>query len=138
MGQAGDKLDHALAFLEVVDDGRGRHAQDVQIGIAFGGEGGECRDELPPLGNVFRALLGIVDFVHDDEVDGFARRQGPDALGRVRLLERLVIQDQIAMNAVVRRRATNPGQRSWSRRCCPERCRGWRAASPRQRCSGNR
>src|SRR5262249_14122657 len=64
------------------DDWHGRHAWDVQLGIAFDGEGGQSRDQLPPLGNVLRALLGIVGFVHDDGIDGCSRRQGPNASRR--------------------------------------------------------
>ena len=38
VSQAAHQLDHALAFVEVVDHRRGRHAQDVQIRVAFGGK----------------------------------------------------------------------------------------------------
>ena len=47
----------------------------MQIGVALGGEGGEHGDVLPSERNVLdgdRALLTIVNFVNDDEVDPFA------------------------------------------------------------------
>src|SRR5262245_49367075 len=52
--------------LKVVDDRRGRHAQDVQVQVALGGQAGERRHELPPLRQVLDCpLLGVVDFVDD-------------------------------------------------------------------------
>ena len=102
VGQATDQLDHALAFLQVVDDRRGRHAQDVQVRVALAGKGGEGRHELPSQGDVLDgALLGEMDLVHDDEVDRFALDERADPLGRVRLLERLEVEDQVAVPAVV-------------------------------------
>jgi hypothetical protein len=102
VGQAGDYLDHALAFLEVVDNRRGRHAEDVQVRVALGGQRRERRDELPSLGDVLDGpLLGIMDFVHNHKIDGFALDERPDVLGGVWLLERLVIEDQVTVRAEV-------------------------------------
>ena len=68
VGQAADQLDHAAAFLEVVDHRRGRHAEDVQVRVALGRLRGQRRHQLPPLRDVLDGpLLGVVDFVHDDE-----------------------------------------------------------------------
>ena len=44
-----------------------------------------------------------MDFVHDDEVDGLALDEGADALGRIGLLERFVVEDQITVRFRVRR-----------------------------------
>ena len=98
VSQAADQLDHAFAFMEVVDHRRGRHAQNVQIRVAFGGKSRERRHQLPSLGNVLDgALLRIVDFIHNDEVNRFALDKRPDPIGRVRLLERLVVENQVAV-----------------------------------------
>ena len=37
VSHAGHEFDHAPSFVQVVDDRRGRHAQDVQDGVAFAG-----------------------------------------------------------------------------------------------------
>ena len=92
VGNPTHKLDHALAFLEVVDHRRGRHAEDVQVRVALGGLRGQRRHQLPPLRDVLDGpLLGVVDFVHNDEVDWLALDQPPHPLRRIRLLKRLVV-----------------------------------------------
>ena len=71
--QAGDQFDHAFAFMEIVDHRCGRHTQNVQIRVALGGKSREHRHQLPSPGYVLDgALLGIVDFIHNDEVNRFA------------------------------------------------------------------
>ena len=78
---------------------------------------------------------------------GSPAHQGPDALGRVRLLERLVIQDQIAMAAVaggdaeaglIPTAVAQGGAKVLAATMLSGKMSRIRAASPRQRCWGSR
>jgi len=69
----------------------------MEIGVTLGSEGGERGDELPSTRDVFDgALLTVVDFVNDDEVDAFTLNKRSYPLRGGWLLECFVVEDQVA------------------------------------------
>ncbi len=94
------QFQQGFGFIQVVDDGRGAHAQHAQVGILLAGRREQTADDLPPLAGDFgRALFDALNFIQHHKIDLMLFDQPPHHRRRIGLLKRLEIQDEIGVFA---------------------------------------